>query len=115
MFEQDVFEIAKRVKKGAKLLDKKVPKWRSILRKHKDQFDFADGDCCVLGTLEHYNGLKALGRTPDPFDDRFNRAAHRLNLHGKTFDYGFDFMEDGFRNSEEISTLNALWRAEFEV
>lgn len=111
----DIYDIATRVKRGVKLLDKKVPNWRLILRKNREQFNFADGSCCVLGTLEHFSGrmrvLKAKRDVPS-YEPPFSRAIQALGIVSSK-DYGFDWsrMNDGEEGKE---ALTALWRAEFE-
>lgn len=119
----DIAAIARRVKRGVRLLDKKIPDWRQILRKHRTEFDFRDGDHCVLGTLEHYSGrmrvLKARVRTQTDYP--FGRALDALKLRGdnRDVDFGFDgeihsdYDRDDDRD-DEMTTLDALWRAEFE-
>lgn len=101
-----------RVKRGIKLLEKKIPNWRTVLRRHEDQFDFADGAHCVLGTLEHYSKrMKQLPLTErEKFRDTFDRAYTRLGIDNPAA-YGFDSAE-----SEGVSPqlLDTLWRAEFE-
>lgn len=122
----ELLEIAKRVKRGVRLLDKKVPNWRRTLREHEDQYDFANGDCCVLGTLEHYNGrLRVLSaKRAKNGDYPFGRAVRAVGLKVNDDDdscadeatqHGFDAIDGGGGSYEdEIATLDALWRAEFE-
>lgn len=117
-----LFEQAQRVKRGVALLDKKIPKWRDTLRRHRAQFDFANGDCCVLGTLEHYDKrmrqLKLKGASKDE-TDRFERACTRLGLDEQddiaACGFAFSTPSDSTENDEEGRTLHDLWRAEFET
>jgi hypothetical protein len=109
-------EAFRRVQRGIKLLDRKVPRWRQLLRRHEDEFDFTNGEFCVLGTLEHYSKRMKQLRTLSArrnFDGSFNRAYGRLGIKEPAADYGFDM---GQSSSGEISypVLDALWRAEFE-
>lgn len=119
-------ELAMRIKRGAALLDRKAPGWRRIMRKHEQEFHIQDGSCCILGTLEHYNGLRHLKlRAVDKEDNyRFTRALNRLKLHDHNDElHGFDAvpyhrrngaladLEDG--NSEMYDAMQALWKAEF--
>lgn len=99
----------RKFKRGVKLLDKKVPKWRTILRKHKDQFVFKDGDHCVLGTLEHHVGKLrvAAAKYGNSYGSGYNRLVAMWNL-GWGNSYGFD------SPSAYYPLLTALWRAEFE-
>jgi hypothetical protein len=113
-------DIALRIKRGVKLLDRKVPRWRTVLRVHEDQFDFRDGDHCVLGTLEHFSGqMRVLGKKAASQEDHtFDRALARLGVANDSDYYGFDGAvgdwnagDDDYHN--ELDTLDALWRAEF--
>jgi hypothetical protein len=118
--EMDLLTLAKNVKRGAKLLDRRFPHWRQVMRKHATTFRLSDGDHCILGTLEHRVGrLKVLAaRTAKPYDSGFNRASKALGLagDGKTAQHGFDITPElsteGVNN--QYSQLEALWRAEFE-
>lgn len=119
-------EIAKRVRRGAALLDKRIPNWRTIMRKHVAQYDFADGDCCVLGTLEHHSGIlrtiksnKARQLAEDGVS-RHTVAAAKLGINAR--EYGFDNVggvddlpRDPFNPKQHSSkVLHALWLAEFQ-
>ena len=122
----ELFDTARRVKRGARFLDKKIPNWRSVLRKHSDEFDFADGEFCVLGTLEHYSGRMrelAKKRNADDLNGRFIRAIHILGLEDKDEALGFDVPLNTYEEYDEDGTNEAvtafaqfseLWRAEFE-
>ena len=121
----ELFDIARCVKAGARFLDKKIPNWRSVLRKHSDEFDFADGEHCVLGTLEHYSGRMrelAKKRTVPTKDDRFTRAIDILDIAGKDEALGFDVPREAYEYDEygtnkavtACAQFNELWRAEFE-
>lgn len=110
----DVCSIAKRVKRGVKLLEGKIPNWRTVLRQHCDEFDFNHREMCVLGTLEHYSGRMAVLKRQHSIttDDRYRAAMGALGLQGDADEeYGFDRSSD---DDEEIDLLDALWRAEFE-
>ena len=109
-------ETARRVRAGVRLLDKKIPGWRHVLRRHVEQFDFADGDHCVLGTLEHYSGrMKVLARKHREHDDysRFDSALKALGIKDEV-GFGFDCANRFQGWEEEGALLDALWRAEFE-
>jgi hypothetical protein len=117
----NLLAIASRVKAGAKLLDKKLPGWRNVVKRHQDQFDFANGDYCVLGTLEHYSGkmrvLKARkGKDAQQPDNRFGNAATALGISGDAAVYGFDGGSVGddtcLSYSEQLPILSDLWKAE---
>jgi hypothetical protein len=113
-------DLARRVKRGAKLLDRKVPNWRKTMREHEDQYEFENGDCCILGTLEHYNGrmkqLKMCKRDDRQDLDLFNRAAARLRIH-EVDEYGFEAPDDCeyYDYDEKRKVLEELWRAEFSA
>jgi hypothetical protein len=109
------------------LLDKKVPNWRQTMRKHVDQYNFSDGACCVLGTLEHYNGrmrtLRAKGVSAADIkqtladEGRFETAKLRLGqIEGA--EYGFDTCfgdhDRADTDDDPMVTLHELWKTEFE-
>lgn len=105
----EIKDTTKAFRRGVKLLDKKVPNWRKVLDKHKDQFEFSMGDHCVLGTLEHHVGKLrvAAKKHATMYDTGYNRLMDLWDLGlGNTF--GFD----GPRTHYPL--LDALWRAEFE-
>jgi hypothetical protein len=118
----DLLNLAHRVKKGVKLLDRKVPNWRSILKNHESQFDFADGECCVLGTLEHYSGrmrvLKKRVHITDS-ENAFGKAAETLRISGDTADYGFDGQpahgDFDLSYQTQVKMLSDLWKAEIGI
>lgn len=114
----DLFELAQAVKRGVKLLDRKIPRWRTVLRKHADEFDFASGDHCVLGTLEaHSARMKMLIRKKGCSRKytTFGRAVLALDLGGGADEkHGFDVPDSTvLEEQEQYRTLGALWRAEF--
>lgn len=115
----ELIEIVRRVKRGVRLLDRKIPNWRQVLRKHQDQYDFRDGDHCVLGTLEHFSGrmrvLKAKNKADEKEDYTFGKAYVALGLKsGESEQLGFDWTSQYNNEELEIVALDALWRAEFE-
>ncbi len=120
----DLLNIAKRVRNGVKLLDKKIPNWRSIVKNHESEFDFTDGACCVLGTLEHYSGrLKVLkkraGRKAQDANNPFGNAAVALGISGKTTEFGFDGLpaktDFDIPYQDQMPVLTALWKAEIGI
>ncbi len=118
----DFKAIAKRMKRGVRLLDRKIPNWRLVLRKHEYQFDFTDGECCVLGTLEHYSGRMRVLRERQKSDPgyRYGRAIEALHLDkaGQDTLHGFEAAASSMYTpndfDQERDVLDALWRAEFE-
>lgn len=108
---ENIIKLVKRVKRGVRLLDKKVPGWRKTLKTHTRTFDIGRANYCVLGTLEHYNArMKALNKkrvVGQSFPDYY-RATVRLNFATGAASYGF--------NGDESSrgVLQQLWRAEFD-
>ncbi len=108
------------VKRGARLLDKKVPKGRNIMRKHEADCWLLDPEQCVLGTLEHFSGLKRLQTAkvkkymdqPHRSDtNAYERALIRLGLDPDRTELAED---RGFnRNELSFEELEALWRAEW--
>jgi hypothetical protein len=111
----ELIELAKRVRRGVALLNRHIPNWRTILRKHIDDYDFSDGDHCVLGTLEHYSGrMRVLKRKKkDQLPNyAFGNAEVALGIEGLT--YGFDATTFDNDYDGDIDQLDALWRAEFE-
>ena len=109
----DLCAIAKRVRAGVRQLDKKIPTWRRTLRRHGQDFDFRNSDCCVLGTLGSHT--KEAQRRRAATDSAFEAALAELT--GRTdMDtarrYGFEQSSIG---AGEYDALDALWRAEFEA
>lgn len=111
-----ILELAKRVKKGVVFLNRRIPNWRTVLRRHEDQFDFQDGDHCVLGTLEHYSGrMKLIKAGRDLPGYIFGNAITRLKIDGEEVEFGFDAQgKDENDIDHQHRVLDALWRAEFE-
>lgn len=115
-----IYELAQRVKKGVKLLDKRIPNWRRTIKKHKDQFDFTNGECCVLGTLEHYNGRMRVLKARKQINDAHPFLAATKALGGiEPREYGFDVdsrltdptLADN-QHAKQYEILTALWKAE---
>lgn len=110
-----------RVRKGVALLDKRVPNWRRTMRKQVGQYNFMEGDHCVLGTLEHYNGRMQVIRKrtiakeeqEQGSHDSMSRATKRLRIHGESQKFGFCW--GGTGREIEGPILHALWREEFRV
>ena len=123
-----LLDLAKRVKKGAALLDKKVPGWRKTMRRHDDTFNIGSGKCCVLGTLEHARALRKLGASKTEVKERLKLlagepstayyiGATRLGIDGE--DYGFEpplseEETDWNANEEAWAFLQDLWKAEYQ-
>lgn len=98
------------VKRGARLLDKKLPQWRKAMRRHADEFNLGHPEYCVLGTLEHYSGLRRLNTRAvqkGNLENAFGRALRRLGCRDAE-GHGFD--KASHANYPELA---ALWRAEF--
>ena len=127
--EDIVHGLAAKMRRGVALLDKKIPNWRAIVRRHRHQFDFSKGDCCVLGTLEHYSGRMRVLEKKHGVKRRegrmafetFTAAARALGLNGgRTIDaHGFDaddykddFSDGKLKRQRDLDILSALWRAE---
>lgn len=119
----ELFDIARRVRKGAQLLDKKFgPGWRKVLQKHEGDFDLKEGEHCVLGTLEHHYGKMRALRPKSKVDAElggFFVAINRLRIKGQDEEYGFNAVtpwggkEAWERREAEWAALSDLWRAEF--
>lgn len=117
----DLKVLAMRVRAGVKLLDKKIPNWRKIIKRHEAQFDFESGDHCVLGTLKHFSGRMRVLRQKAAEKNTshimcFVRASERLlpgAKHDETLakNYGFNW----FNKDTEADVLDALWRAEIGI
>lgn len=108
------------VKRGAKLLDKVLPRWRAVMRKHEDEFDLSDPDYCVLGTLEHHSALKRRRPKQKIEEDDFGyfAAVRRLGIAHDVTDLGFEAGTNGMNDPTyncglTYQELDALWRAEF--
>ena len=106
--------LVQRVKRGVRLLDRKVPNWRRVMRRYQDRFNLNDANSCVLGILDNHSSqmrmlAKRMKVTGIP---NFYRALRSLDLMA-----GFG-ESHGFSSSFDISgsesdSLQALWRAEF--
>ncbi len=125
----NVTNIVARVKRGVRVLDRKVPNWRTVLRKHQKQYDFRSGEHCVLGTLEHHAGrMRVLKKRLDADTlpgYTFGDAEATLGV--SSTDCGFDAVEfkalprltdaeiavHKAAEQQEYDILDALWRAEF--
>jgi hypothetical protein len=116
--------MAQRVKRGVRFLDRKVPMWRRVMRKHDSEFDLSDGDHCVLGTLEHRVGkLRVAARklhTPLECDNGFGRLARLFGIYDNTTELGFDYktyvmwaLDEDEQAEQQYRDLQALWRAEY--
>jgi len=108
-------DVYRRVRRGVALLDQKVPNWRRTMRKHQDQYNFADGDFCVLGTLEHFNGRlhtlrKRKAESVWSTQDRMTRAQYRLGIDHSSH---FGFCWRTGHQDIEGPLLAELWRQEF--
>lgn len=120
-----ITDCVRRVQRGAMLLDRKVPNWRTVMKKNKQQFNFKDGECCVLGTLEHFAGrmrvLRKKHAEREQHRGRFMVAAARLGLETSLIrfnsvkDYGFCWSTSGGQDSPESRLLDLLWREEFNA
>lgn len=126
-----VKELAARVKRGARLLDKKVPNWRTTMRKHADTFRLNSPRLCILGTLEHYNGrmkvLKARGADLSDMQlGGYYMALRRLHLDENTTSKALAFNFSSFGMCETFPSLQepqgrtaawdvlqGLWEVEF--
>ncbi len=97
-----------RVNHGVKLLDEKVPGWRRTIRNNREQYDFKRGSCCVLGTLEHFNGMfQTIRASGADSTEAFLRAKARLGIHNAS-NYGFDWGNeygDGIKESDELAKI----------
>lgn len=106
-------DLAKRVKRGVKLLDKKTPTWRRTLRKNRGTFNFASPDMCVIGTLIHHDAkFKKLRKqaTREAFSSAVSMLTRKLSSEAAPA-YGFDSAEDEI-NTVVYPALSALWEAE---
>ena len=104
-----IVRASERVQAGARWLDSIQPGWRDELRKVGEWFDIADGDHCVLGSLEHR--IWQHGQTTK-WENGYEVAlrAFRLNFY-QSGALGFIFTVK--RTEREFITLQWLWKAEF--
>lgn len=112
----DLLELAKRVKNGVRLLDRKFPTWRRTMRRHRYTFNLRSGDYCILGTLEHHLGrARVLRKRKGLSEEGYLGLRDALNIVSAK-DYGFywDSTDAALDPENQIPTLTALWRAEFE-
>ena len=103
------------VRRGARLLDKHLPHWRRVMRKHDADFNITNGDYCVLGTLEHRSGLRRLRKhgTTEKTETGYHSALKRLRIsEERASEFGFDTTSDGALTGS-ATELEALWRAEY--
>ena len=112
-------EVYSRVRRGAQFLDKIVPEWRKVLRRHAKHLELGNGEQCVLGTLEHYSKqMQNLNRkrlSADMTEADYSRAVERLNLvQEKAVHLGFDvrYQSGVPRDLVDYQALNAAWQAE---
>lgn len=112
----DLLTLAKNVKRGVRLLDRKFPTWRRTLRAHAREFNLADGEHCVLGTLEHHLGrAREFRKRKKRIETGYFGLKIALGIEGT--DYGFYWGTDepnDIERAERIRTISTLWRAEFE-
>lgn len=111
-----LLELAKRVKRGVRLLDEKIPNWRRTMKRHAATFNLSSVDHCVLGTLEHYNGRMRVLHAKRAKGQSKGYCTGKVvlgigNRSGR--DFGFD--AGGIHAGDEFRTLSDLWRAEFEA
>lgn len=119
----DLLTTAKAVKRGARLLDKKVSGWRKTLKKHASTFNISNADCCILGTLEHYNGrMRVLNarRVRTNNEGGYFRGLVRLRISTEDEAKNFGFLSDRVAlpeggSASNTTDLQTLWRAEFEA
>lgn len=119
-----ISECRARVKQGAAFLDRKVPGWRRVLRRHEDTFDICQSDCCVLGTLAAHPPKALRAQLKAPYSARLSwdycdmlvaldlatdtSTPSLLRSEKRTTSLGF-LTED----SLEHFLMDILWRAEF--
>lgn len=114
----DLFDLASRVKRGVRLLDKKVPEWRQIIRRHANTLDLADGDFCVLGTLEHHSArMRQLHakRVAGMDDADYHRALDRLGIIGSAYGFTAPGPGGGYDDeteNDQFRALTDLWKIE---
>ena len=104
--------LARAVKQGAALLDKKIPSWRRVLKHHRQQFDFRGCDHCILGTVGRFAPeLKALRKqaTFDAFGDSLAFLVGRKMVSWRDESRPLGFDSSSFH---DYPTLVALWSAE---
>lgn len=108
----DLLDLAKKVKRGSRLLDRKLPSWRRVMQKHRDQFNFADPQFCVLGTLKHHLGrARVLRKQAGSSEAGYHGLLQALRL-DRGSEHGFDW--SGSVDDATGDTLALLWRTEFE-
>jgi hypothetical protein len=91
--------IKRRIARGVKLLDDKMPNWRSKINRKK--FLIAEGHDCILGQLYGH----------------FTRGMSKLNMAlSQAVDYGFGIIVAGTweKNVSYVENLQAAWVAELD-
>lgn len=115
-------DLAKRVRRGSALLDKKLPGWRRVLYRaltedHR-KIQMADGGYCVLGTIEHYIGrLRRRPRAVRGMAACYSRGVERLGLTDVSAEY-HGFLSQNNTPDERravYAILDELWRGEIEA
>lgn len=96
------YDIAlERARKGAALLDEKVPGWRS--RVHALKLDMKDCTLCVLGQL--------YGHYERGVFDLVNRGGLSYRVAAASTAHGFDFETDNLsEGTAAFELLNEAWR-----
>jgi len=85
------------VKRGAALLDKRVPKWTNKL--NPDDVDMSNPDYCVLGLVYR----------------SYEYGLDRLNIKGNGWTHGFNILLGNRRREvTKYAKLDELWRAQIE-
>ena len=105
----DFGDVYRRFRRGVRVLDEKLPRWRTVMRKHMDEFNFEDCNYCVLGTLGKHTAEIRKRATDDAFGDALKFLTRES--HGSSR-WGFDAVAG--HTGEEYPALTALWEAEIE-
>jgi hypothetical protein len=118
-------ELVKAVRRGVKLLDKKVPHWRKVMAKYREQFNFHDSDHCIVGTLSHHTAALRLKANEEAFSAGVRKLTEGEPLVGSTLfaraghyagHYGFNIgAARDVDSATQMSALQALWEAELDA
>ena len=110
-----LLELAKCVRRGVRRLDKKIPNWRTVMRQHIGEYDFKNGEHCVLGTLEHYSGRmqvlkRRAGITGRRIKEGYDIGRDAIGAHGKGREEG-----RGARQGRGVCPDSLRWRLDGEL
>jgi len=93
--------IERSVKRGVRLLDRKVPDWREEIV--TGELDMASGQACILGQvfMDKINGFRT----------GYEAGVDVLGLEGEDSQYGFNYPINMPQNYQHFVDAEAVWSA----